>query len=61
MRRMVPARAGVLNMQICLANEVVSLHDPAAVGTQSGCVASCEVMPESQGNSGDYQSVILLA
>lgn len=48
-------------MQICLANEVVSLHDPTAVGTQSGCVASCEVIPESQGNSGDYQSVILLA
>lgn len=48
-------------MQICYANGLVSLHHPTAVGTQSGCAASCEVMPESQGNSGDNQSMILIA
>lgn len=45
------------NMQICLANGLVSLHHPTAVGTQSGCAASCEVMPESQGNSGDHKEI----
>lgn len=56
-----PAGVEALHMQLCLDNEVRSLHDLTAMGVQSGCIACYEVTPESQGYITDNQNITLVA